>query len=77
MNSLHPGLIKTASGTEMASKAFGVSPDEGEKMMAGLHPIGRIGAPDDIAQAVVFLASDESAFVTGAELIVDGGYTAQ
>ena len=77
VNSLHPGLIKTASGTEMASKAFGASAEEAEKMMASLHPIGRIGAPSDIAQAVVFLASDESAFITGAELIVDGGFTAQ
>ena len=41
------------------------------------HPIGRLGQPDDIANAALFLASDEAAFVTGAPLIVDGGYTAQ
>ncbi len=41
------------------------------------HPMGRLGHPDDIANAALFLASDESAFVTGAPLIVDGGYTAQ
>jgi NAD(P)-dependent dehydrogenase (short-subunit alcohol dehydrogenase family) len=44
---------------------------------AAMHPIGHAGEPDDIAHAVLYLASDESRFVTGAELIVDGGYTAQ
>ena len=41
------------------------------------HPMGRLGQPDDIANAALFLASDEAAFVTGVPLIVDGGYTAQ
>jgi NAD(P)-dependent dehydrogenase (short-subunit alcohol dehydrogenase family) len=41
-----------------------------------LHPLGRIGEPDDVAMAVVYLASDEAKFVTGAELVVDGGYIA-
>ena len=41
------------------------------------HPMGRLGNPEDIANAALFLASDESAFMTGAPLIVDGGYTAQ
>ena len=42
-----------------------------------LHPLGHMGEPDDIAYGVVYLASDESKFVTGAELVIDGGYTAQ
>jgi NAD(P)-dependent dehydrogenase (short-subunit alcohol dehydrogenase family) len=42
-----------------------------------LHPIGRLGRPADIAAAVVYLASDESSFMTGAEMVLDGGYTAQ
>ena len=42
-----------------------------------LHPLGRLGTPEDIAAGIVFLASDESSFVTGAELVIDGGYTAR
>ena len=40
-----------------------------------LHPLGHIGEPDDIAYGVLYLASDESKFVTGSELVIDGGYT--
>ena len=55
------------------------SPDlEAAKAAAGLaHPIGHMGEPDDIAWAVVWLASDEAKFVTGAEIVIDGGYTAR
>ena len=42
-----------------------------------MHPIGHMGEPDDVAYGVLYLASDESKFVTGTELIIDGGYTAQ
>ncbi len=55
------------------------SPDlEAAKAAAGsVHPIGHMGEPDDIAWAVVWLASDEAKFVTGAEIAIDGGYTAR
>jgi NAD(P)-dependent dehydrogenase (short-subunit alcohol dehydrogenase family) len=43
----------------------------------GAHPIGTMGEPDDIAWAVVWLASDEAKFVTGTEIVIDGGYTAR
>ena len=76
VNSVHPGFIWTplvegiAEGKDMTVDAF-------VEQTAALHPIGRMGDPDDIAWGVVYLASDEAAFVTGSELVIDGGYTAQ
>jgi NAD(P)-dependent dehydrogenase (short-subunit alcohol dehydrogenase family) len=51
--------------------------DAGRKAVADLHPIGHLGEPDDIAYGALYLASDESKFVTGSELVIDGGYTAR
>lgn len=75
VNSVHPGYIWTPM-VENYLKASG-SVEEGRKMLDALHPIGHVGEPDDIAYGVVYLASDESKFVTGTELVIDGGYTAQ
>jgi NAD(P)-dependent dehydrogenase (short-subunit alcohol dehydrogenase family) len=47
------------------------------KHLDSLHPLGHIGEPDDIAYGILFLASDESKFMTGSELVIDGGYTAR
>ena len=47
------------------------------KALIALHPVGHLGEPDDIAWGVVYLASDEAKFITGTELVIDGGYTAQ
>ena len=47
------------------------------KAISDLHPLGHMGDVDDIAWGVVYLASDESKFVTGSELVIDGGYTAR
>ena len=76
VNSIHPGFIWTPMVENfMASK--GLSAEEGRASLAELHPIGRVGDPDDIAYGVLYLASDESSFVTGSELVIDGGNTAR
>ncbi|MBV1916100.1 MAG: glucose 1-dehydrogenase [Pseudomonadales bacterium] len=74
VNSVHPGFIDTP----MIQQIFdGPTGDAARQHLIGLHPIGRLGAPQDIANGVLYLASDESSFVTGSELVIDGGYTAQ
>jgi 3(or 17)beta-hydroxysteroid dehydrogenase len=50
---------------------------EVKKMLDSLHPIGHVGEPDDIAYGILYLASEESKFITGSELVIDGGYTAR
>jgi NAD(P)-dependent dehydrogenase (short-subunit alcohol dehydrogenase family) len=75
VNSIHPGFIWTPMVEHHLEKLGDVK--EGRKATDALHPLGHIGEPDDIAWAVVYLASDEAKFVTGAELVVDGGYTAR
>jgi len=71
VNSLSPGAVETGRllfrhGTMDGARAAAVSK----------HPIGRLGQPEEIAAAALFLASDASSFVTGSDLLVDGGYTA-
>jgi len=76
VNSVHPGFIWTPMVEALAKKSA-----EGEqiyrKQLDALHPIGHTGEPEDIAYGILYLASDESKFVTGSELVIDGGYTAQ
>lgn len=50
---------------------------EGREATGKLHPVGHLGEPFDIAAGILYLASDESKFMTGAELVIDGGFTAQ
>jgi len=73
VNSIHPGFIWTPLVEHFLATSCG-EPDAGRQALNALHPLGRIGEPDDIAWAVVFLASDESKFMTGSELVIDGGY---
>ncbi|HEY7237335.1 MAG TPA: SDR family oxidoreductase [Gemmatimonadaceae bacterium] len=75
VNSVHPGYIWTPM-VENYLKAAG-DVDAGRKALNAMHPVGHIGEPNDIAYGIVYLASDESKFMTGAELVIDGGYTAQ
>ena len=75
VNSVHPGYIWTPMVESFLKSQGDVV--EGRKLLDSLHPIGHIGEPDDIAYGVLYLASDESKFVTGTELVIDGGYTAQ
>jgi NAD(P)-dependent dehydrogenase (short-subunit alcohol dehydrogenase family) len=74
VNSVHPGFIWTPLVEEMG-KESGKGIEQFRNELDSLHPIGHIGEPDDIAFGVVYLASDESKFVTGSELVIDGGYT--
>ena len=50
---------------------------ETQRAIENLHPVGHLGEPNDVAYGILYLASDESSFVTGSELVIDGGYTAQ
>jgi NAD(P)-dependent dehydrogenase (short-subunit alcohol dehydrogenase family) len=75
VNSIHPGYIWTPMVQNYLKEQGDVA--EGRKAADAMHPLGHIGEPDDIAYGVVYLASDESKFVTGSELVIDGGYTAQ
>ncbi len=71
-NSVHPGVIETPMTIPNM-----LSTPVGREMRVARHPLGRIGQPEDIAYGVLFLASDESSFMTGSELVIDGGLTAQ
>ena len=71
-NSVHPGVIETPMTTPIM-----LNTPEGRELNASRHPLGRFGQPEDIAYGVLFLASDESSFMTGSELVIDGGLTAQ
>ena len=76
VNSIHPGFI----WTPLVEKLAGIYEGGKEaflKTVVPLHPLGHIGEPDDIGYGIVFLASDESKFMTGSELVIDGGYTAK
>jgi NAD(P)-dependent dehydrogenase (short-subunit alcohol dehydrogenase family) len=74
VNSIHPGFIWTPM-VEQHFASMGGDPAEHRREVGALHPLGHLGEPDDIAWGVVYLASDESKFVTGSELVIDGGYT--
>lgn len=80
VNSLHPGLIETAMGAMVFDDFMdiGLASNEEEAMAIAMSmtPLKRLGHVDDVANAVAFLASEASSFMTGAELVIDGGVSA-
>ena len=77
VNSVHPGFIKT----ELFDNAIAAMPEaEAQAMLSKINsgvPLKRVGLPEEIAHACLFLASEESSYITGSELVVDGGFTAR
>jgi len=69
VNSVHPGFV--------ATELYHAFPDELKHFMTSSTPMGRVAEPEDISSVVAFLASDDASFMTGTEVVVDGGYTAK
>jgi len=80
VNSVHPGVIRTpmmdAGLKDWTAMGYGATEEDTYNRVLAMHPIGRFGEADDVAKAIRYLASDDSSFVTGAELAVDGGFSA-
>ncbi|MFO8099796.1 MAG: glucose 1-dehydrogenase [Salinibacter sp.] len=72
VNSVHPAYIDTQM-SDYGADVQGATKEE----LDAMHPIGHMGEPEDVAYAVTYLASEESKFMTGSELVLDGGFTAQ
>ena len=80
VNSVHPGVIDTAMGQEVVTglaDALGVGNNVARVQVDRLHPLGHVGQVTHVADAIVYLASDKAGFMTGSEMVVDGGLTAQ
>jgi NAD(P)-dependent dehydrogenase (short-subunit alcohol dehydrogenase family) len=69
INAVCPGAIKTPLNQDM--------PDAMVKPIVDLHPMGRMGTPEEVAETVLWLCSDAASFITGSSILIDGGYTAQ
>lgn len=76
VNSIHPGHIWTPLLESIANN-LPQGPEKFKTELESLYPLGRLADPEDIAYGVLYLASDESKFITGSELVIDGGYTAK
>ena len=75
INCVAPGAIDTPL-LETEKKMFGMTYEQGKAEDARSHPLGRVGRPEEVARAALFLSCDESSFTTGSTVFVDGGYTA-
>ena len=80
VNSVHPGVIETDMGEQTFQRRMTLLKtndiEVAKENSRAMHPIGRLGTADDIARAILFLASDDAKFMTGSALVVDGGVTA-
>jgi NAD(P)-dependent dehydrogenase (short-subunit alcohol dehydrogenase family) len=76
VNSIHPGFIDTGTAQEVAEQVMGLPPDEAIERLTSMVPMGRPGDPKDIAAGALYLACDDSSYVTGSELVIDGGMSA-
>lgn len=78
VNSVHPGIIETDMATDLVQR-YAAASSTGDNAMrdqlSDRHPLGHFGAPGNVADAVAFLAGDKAAFITGSELVVDGGFS--
>ena len=81
INQVHPGIIETDMGTQVYKARISQNPEmtTEDSISAGINqtPIGRLGTADEVAKTILFLSSDNSSFMTGSSLVVDGGLTAQ
>ncbi len=81
VNSIHPAFTETKMADQMiegmVENGMGANVEEAKGFLTMMHPMGRLGVPRDVANAATFLASEESAFMTGSEMVVDGGLTAR
>ena len=78
-NSVHPGIIETDMGRDLVTRfaeAAGAGENDTRAGLSNMHALGHFGVSQNVADAIVFLASDRAAFMTGSEMIVDGGMTA-
>ena len=73
VNAVAPGAIQTA----MIDRAVGVGDTSARRAIEGMHPLGRLGRPEEVAAAILFLASEDASFITGQSLAVDGGWLAR
>lgn len=77
VNAICPGTVHTPFVEGYLERNFADNKDEVRKQLHARQPIGRMGRPEEIANAALYLASDEAAFVTGSLLVIDGGWTAR